>query len=434
MTWRRCVRIVLSLWALTSACESHPIEPVIGALELTISTTGHDFDPDGYSVTVDTASPLAVPTNGSTTIPDLAPGVHTVTLSGLAANCAPATPSPLEVTVPGAAGAVATVEITCTAIYTLAYRGESGIELTDAAGTVHRTLVPSTSPFTNPLAWSPDGRLLAVVIIQADVGKGGVWLANLDDGSLTQFVDLGPLINVTVGVWSPDGRDLLLETYLSGNTCPGGLGRYPLDQSPSLLVYSITHERICRGDGGDRGQSWPGWSPDAGQIVVHDGEQKKTYVLSRDGTNQRLLADGVRPDWSPDGSAIAYVAPVAGHRTLRLIAPEGSNDRPLTAPATNESDTDPAWSPGGSAVAFVRQGLAPDSSVTAVHAYVIDRDGTNERQLGVLPVGSFHPTWSADGLHLAYSGEGGTYAVNVDGSGFRLVTAQLFGSPAQWRP
>jgi Tol biopolymer transport system component len=169
--------------------------------------------------------------------------------------------------------------------------------------------------------------------------------------------------------------------------------------------------------------------------VIHDGRvaEKKTYLLSRDGTSQRLLAEGVRPDWSPDGSAIAYVTPVAGHRTLRLIDPDGSNDRQLTAPATNETDADPAWSPDGSTVAFVRYGLAPDSSVTSVHAYVIDRDGTNERQVAVLPVGSFHPTWSADGLHLAYSGGGGTCVVNVDGSGFRLVSTQPT-HPAQWRP
>ena len=85
-----------------------------------------------------------------------------------------------------------------------------------------------------------------------------------------------------------------------------------------------------------------------------------------------------------------------------------------TTPGTNQTDTDPAWSPDGSKVAFVRLGHAPDSSVTSTQAYVVDRDGTNERQLAVLPVESvqpfdrlFHPTWSADGLHLAYSGGGG---------------------------
>jgi hypothetical protein len=430
---RSCVRIVPFLWALTSACESHPIEPVMGALELTISTTGHDLDPDGYSVTVDAGSPLAVPTNGSASFPDLAPGVHTVTLAGLAGNCALTTPAPLEVTVPGAAGAVANLEITCTAIYTLAYRGESGLELTDAAGTVHRTLILEG----DPLAWSPDGRLLAATNFVNGITR--VWLASPDDGDGARRLLSAAGENVStshyVGVWSPDGRELLLETEVRSHTTFAGLARYPLDESyPPQSVFGVTWEFFGVGvprQAGLRGITWPDWSPDGSQIVIHDLQQ--TYILSRDGATQRLLADGIQPDWSPDGNQIVYVASVGGHATLRLINPDGSNDRPLTAPATNETDTDPAWSPDGSTVAFVRQGLAPDSSVTSVHGYLIDRDGANERQVAVLPIGGFHPTWSADGLHLAYSGGGGTYVVNVDGSGFRLVSTH-FSLPAQWRP
>ena len=220
--------IVVFLWALTSACEG-PHEPVMGALELTMSTTGHDQDPDGYSVTVDGGSPLAVPANGSASIPDLAAGVHTVTLAGLAGNCALTTPAPLEVTVPGAAGAVASVEITCTAIYTLAYRGDLGVELTDAGGTVHRTLLPNGNiswQDTGPLAWSPDGRLLAVS--KNDNGVRRVWLANLDDGSTNQFSSVGDLLLWHLaGVWSPDGRELLLNISSGGNTSHSSLTVIP---------------------------------------------------------------------------------------------------------------------------------------------------------------------------------------------------------------
>jgi Tol biopolymer transport system component len=179
------------------------------------------------------------------------------------------------------------------------------------------------------------------------------------------------------------------------HTSFAGLSRYPLDESyPPQGVFGVTLD-VSR-PVGLRGVTWP--------------------------------------DWSPDGSQSVYVASVAGHATLRVINPDGSNDRPLTAPAANETDADPAWSPDGSTVAFVRKGLAPDSSVTSVHGYVVDRDGANEGQVAaVLPVGGVHPTWSADGLHLAYSGGGGTYVVNVDGSGFRLVSTQPT-HPAQWRP
>jgi Tol biopolymer transport system component len=435
MIIQRCVPIVLSLSALTNACGSDPAEPVTGSLELTISTTGRDLDPDGYTVTVDAGSPLAAPTNGSVTIPDLAPGVHTVSLADLAGNCSAMTPAPLEVTIPDAAGAVAELEVTCTPIYTLAFRGESGIELTDAAGTIRRTLFPTENVFTGPLAWSPDGRLLAVLIRDSEWGHATIHLANMDDSSLRQFADLGYLTRVPVGVWSRDGRELLLEISLGGsNSTPTSLARYPLDESyPPQAIYSLVLGMSWGGVIGARGVTWPVWSPDASQILIHETVKTEMYIMSRDGTSQHLLAEGAQPDWSPDGSLIAYVTSVRGPGTLRLIHPDGSNDRQLTAPAMNESDTGPAWSGDGSRVAFLRKELAPDSSVTSVHAYVVDRDGTNERQLAVLPNGELQPAWSADGLHLAYSGRGGTYVVNVDGSGFHLVST-VGGQPAQWRP
>jgi hypothetical protein len=61
MSMRRFVQILPCLWALTSACGSDLTdgngtpEPDTGALELTVSTTGHDLDPNGYTLVVDDA-------------------------------------------------------------------------------------------------------------------------------------------------------------------------------------------------------------------------------------------------------------------------------------------------------------------------------------------------------------------------------------------
>src|SRR5205823_5136858 len=43
--------------------------------------------PDGYTVTLDGATSRAIGDNGTTTFSGLAPGSHTVVLSGMAANC-----------------------------------------------------------------------------------------------------------------------------------------------------------------------------------------------------------------------------------------------------------------------------------------------------------------------------------------------------------
>lgn len=425
-------RIALCLGALTSGCGSEPTEPAPGALELTITTTGRDFDPDGYTATIDGGVPLAVPANGTVSIPSLSPGVHSVTLAGLAGNCALTTPAPLEVTVPGAAGAVASVEITCTQLYALAYWGPSGLELTDAAGTIHRTLVPDAGP----LDWSPDGRMLAIA---KPLDKSAVWLVNPDDGGVREFHRLGNSY-FTTGRWSPDGRELLLESYLGivSNNCHSGLARFPIDGSyPPVPVYGSSSPFQCMGYS-MKGWIWPDWSPDGNRMVVQSTFSPALSVVSHDGTSQQFLADGRQPEWSPEGNAIVYVAMDGSFEltALHLISPDGSHDRPLTAPAPAEGDRDPAWSPDGSRVAFVRRVYAPDKTVTSVLGYLVDVDGSNARQVAQLPLSEVdvHPTWSPDGLHLAYSGYGGTHVVNADGTGFHLVSDVRAQTPALWRP
>jgi hypothetical protein len=95
---------------------SFAVSCVAGPGNLTITTisTGSSIDPDGYAVSVDggAAQPIAV--SGSLTVPGLAAGAHTVTLSGLASNCGvTGGENPRSVTI---AGAEATTEfvVSCT--------------------------------------------------------------------------------------------------------------------------------------------------------------------------------------------------------------------------------------------------------------------------------------------------------------------------------
>jgi Bacterial Ig-like domain (group 1)/Bacterial Ig-like domain (group 3) len=72
--------------AFTVVCAAPP--PETGAVQVTTTTTGSDVDPDGYVALLDGAQPgVAVPASGSATFSDVAAGSHTITLSGVAANC-----------------------------------------------------------------------------------------------------------------------------------------------------------------------------------------------------------------------------------------------------------------------------------------------------------------------------------------------------------
>jgi hypothetical protein len=72
-----------------AACggDSITIPPTTGTLEITTATTGSEPDPDGYTLQVDTQQPQVIGSAATVRIDQLAPGPHSVLLSGLAANC-----------------------------------------------------------------------------------------------------------------------------------------------------------------------------------------------------------------------------------------------------------------------------------------------------------------------------------------------------------
>ena len=75
--------------AATTFSVSCTAPPTTGSLRVTTATSGAsgDVDPDGYSVTLDGTTSRAIGDNATTTFSGLAPGSHTVVLSGVAANC-----------------------------------------------------------------------------------------------------------------------------------------------------------------------------------------------------------------------------------------------------------------------------------------------------------------------------------------------------------
>jgi hypothetical protein len=79
-----------------------------GSLEISTATTGASPDPDGYTLSVDTQSPRPIAINETLSIPGLAPGDHSVSISGLASNCQVTNDNPKSATVsPGATASVA---------------------------------------------------------------------------------------------------------------------------------------------------------------------------------------------------------------------------------------------------------------------------------------------------------------------------------------
>jgi hypothetical protein len=65
-----------------------------GSVEVSVSTTGANPDPDGYDLTIDESMSQSVPTNGTVTFSPLSAGSYQVTISGVDGSCmVPAGPS-----------------------------------------------------------------------------------------------------------------------------------------------------------------------------------------------------------------------------------------------------------------------------------------------------------------------------------------------------
>src|SRR3989442_11327966 len=91
---------VVILVSVAAACGDQPVGPVIGAVQVSVTTTGVELDTNGYRIAIDGGVGQAIPVNGTMTFTGLGAGPHSVLLAGLASNCGAAgaaNPRPVEV-------------------------------------------------------------------------------------------------------------------------------------------------------------------------------------------------------------------------------------------------------------------------------------------------------------------------------------------------
>ena len=203
-------------------------------------------------------------------------------------------------------------------------------------------------------------------------------------------------------------------------------------------------------------------SPD-GRWVVFTSERRGNpdlYALQIDGSGEpRLLIDSPAMEdqvaFSADGRSIAFVSTATGDADIYVqpFMPEATQRLETSANVTNYEGGDfrPDFSPDGTRIAFTTDRDTPVSghpifSFTRQRegdVYVMDRDGGNLRRLTTTPDWDGSPEWSADGRTLYFYSarpreivgpptspilgqEGGfrIWAMNADGSNTRAVTPE----------
>jgi TolB protein len=230
--------------------------------------------------------------------------------------------------------------------------------------------------------------------------SGDIYVANPDGSGRTQLT-AGPEGD-SQATWSPNGTQI---AYLSTQA----------DLSSSLTVMGADgrHPTVLADHLAEPGNI--SWSPDSRRLAISarklgaPGDMYHVYVAEVDHPDAIQLGTpelyGQDPRWSPDGTKIAFKRkfPCCGGGTpdgLWLMDPDGSHLSPLSTATSDPGDTfwNTAWSPDSRRLAFLADGVN-----SAYDVFVVNADGSGERNISNSPENEYWPSWSPDGGRIAFT-------------------------------
>jgi TolB protein len=255
--------------------------------------------------------------------------------------------------------------------------------------------------------------------------------------------------------FSRDGRWITFQSSRDGRTC---------DQQYVMRADGSGLRRVSNGNG----KTTCGWflpgsdrlffgsshmhdslcppKPDPSKGYVWPLDKFDIFTVSREGGDLRRLTNynayTAEAVLSPDGKRIVFTSLKDGDLDIYTMNVDGTDVRQLTR--TPGYDGGPWWSPDGSKIVYrahhpkdslelrqyrelLVQGFIRPSKV---ELFVMNADGSDNRQITQLGGANFGPSWTPDGRRIIFASNHQNprsrnfdlFLVNLDGSGLERVT------------
>lgn len=246
-------------------------------------------------------------------------------------------------------------------------------------------------------AWSPNGSRIAFWFMPPGVGRRDIATISRSGGAI-EVVTSDASTNWNP-VWSPDGNFLYFASDRGGNM---GFWRVPIDQQTGKVQGEP--EAILTPSAYNRHLSF---SRDGRRLIYVQTDQRSNIQGVKFDSHREKIIDNpfwitrgdqqtVRPQLSPDGTWFVMRVPRRTQDDIVIVQRDGTNWRDLT----NDKffDRYPRWSPDGKKIAFT------SDRTGRYEIWTMNADGTDLRQFSFnSPGDTSFPLWSPDGARILFN-------------------------------
>ena len=208
-------------------------------------------------------------------------------------------------------------------------------------------------------AISPDASTVAYAAV---VGDTGTQIHSLRIGGTTPFI-----VNRSEDVYkhrlrfSPDGASIVYSSYGDEPATRGIFVMGATGENPRRIVEWGAWESAWSPDGRSLAYSTAFWTDPYGRTgrgelwIVDVASRERRMIVTTDPADSAntsgWASDAVSPDWSPDGTRLAYWGVRNGTRDIYTVSPAGGDVVNVTDDV--HTDWNPIWGPDGRSIWFL---------------------------------------------------------------------------------